>query len=190
MSEDEFREDTPLRPGVRLIGSGTISDRIWAKPAVSVLGIDAPRVVEASNQLVPRASAKVSLRLAPDDDPDRAMDALTGHLASRAPWGVEVDVKPGSSGRGLHVRTDGPGFVAMTRAMEEAYGKPLVQTGSGGSVPLVPVLAHALPEAEILLYGASDERSQYHSIDESVDLRELERVTLAEALLFSELTRA
>jgi acetylornithine deacetylase/succinyl-diaminopimelate desuccinylase-like protein len=189
VSEEEFREDTPLRPGVRLIGSGTISDRLWAKPAVSVLGIDAPRVLEASNQLVPWASAKVSLRLAPDDDPDHAMDALTEHLRTRAPWGVEVDVRPGSSGRGLRVRTDGPGFAAMTRAMEAAYGAPLVQTGSGGSVPLVPVLSRALPEAEILMYGASDERSQYHSIDESVDLGELERTCLAEALLFGELTR-
>jgi acetylornithine deacetylase/succinyl-diaminopimelate desuccinylase-like protein len=189
VSEEEFREDTPLRPGVRLIGSGTISDRLWAKPAVSVLGIDAPRVHEASNQLVPWASAKVSLRLAPDDDPGRAMEALTGHLAAHAPWGVEVDVKPGSSGGGLRVRTDGPGFAAMTRAMEAAYGRPLAQMGSGGSVPLVPVLSRALPEAEILMYGASDERSQYHSIDESVDLGELERTCLAEALLFGELTR-
>jgi acetylornithine deacetylase/succinyl-diaminopimelate desuccinylase-like protein len=190
MSEDEFRQETPLRPGVRLIGTGTISDRLWAKPAVSVLGVDAPRVVEASNQLVPWATAKVSLRLAPDDDPKRAMDALTGHLAAHAPWGVEVDVMPGTSGSGLRVRTDGPGFAAMTRAMEAAFGRPLVQTGSGGSVPLVPVLARALPDAEILLYGASDEKSQYHSIDESVDLGELERSCLAEALLFDELTRA
>ena len=187
IGEEEFREETPLRPGVRLIGSGTIAERLWTKPAVSVLGIDAPRVVEGSNQLVPRASAKVSLRLAPDDDPARAMDALTGHLAARAPWGVEVEVTRGSPGRGLRVRTDGPGFAAMTRAMETAYGRPVVQTGSGGSVPLVPVLARALPEAEILLYGASDEKSQYHSIDESVDLGELERACLAEALLFAEL---
>jgi cysteinylglycine-S-conjugate dipeptidase len=189
VSEEELREETPLRPGVRLIGAGTISDRLWAKPAVSVLGIDAPRVLEASNQLVPWASAKVSLRLAPDDDPDRAMEALTKHLTTRTPWGVEVEVRPGSSGRGLRVRTDGPGFAAMTRAMEAAFGRPIVQTGSGGSVPLVPVLSRALPEAEILLYGASDERSQYHSIDESVDLGELERTCLAEALLFGELTR-
>ena len=189
VSEEEFREDTPLRPGVRLLGSGSIAERLWAKPAVSVLGIDAPRVVEASNQLVPWASAKVSLRLAPDEDPERAMEALTGHLAAHAPWGVEVDVKPGTSGRGLRLRTDGPGFAAMTRAMEEAYGRPLVKTGSGGSVPLVPVLAGALPDAEILIYGASDEKSQYHSIDESVDLGELERACLAEALLFGELAR-
>jgi len=190
ISEEEFREETPLRPGVRLIGSGTIAERLWTKPAVSVLGIDAPRVVEASNQLVPRASAKVSLRLAPDEDPELAMDALTGHLAAHAPWGVQVDVTPGSSGRGLRVRTDGPGFAAMTRAMQTAWGRPVVQTGSGGSVPLVPVLARALPAAEILLYGASDEKSQYHSIDESVDLGELERACLAEALLFAELAGA
>jgi acetylornithine deacetylase/succinyl-diaminopimelate desuccinylase-like protein len=75
----------------------------------------------------------------------------------------------------------------MTRAMETAYGRPVVQTGSGGSVPLVPVLARALPDAEILLYGASDEKSQYHSIDESVDLGDLERTALAEALLWREL---
>jgi acetylornithine deacetylase/succinyl-diaminopimelate desuccinylase-like protein len=190
VSEEDFREETPLRPGVRLIGSGSISERLWSKPAVSVLGIDAPRVAEASNQLVPWAAAKVSLRLAPGDDPERAMDALTRHLAAHAPWGVEVDVTPGSSGRGLRVRTDGPGFAAMTRAMETAFGRPLVQTGSGGSVPLVPVLAEALPDAEILLYGASDEKSQYHSIDESVHLGELERACLAEALLFGELGRA
>jgi acetylornithine deacetylase/succinyl-diaminopimelate desuccinylase-like protein len=190
IGEDEFREETPLRPGVRLIGSGSVAERLWTKPAVSVLGIDAPRVVEASNQLAPRASAKVSLRLAPDEDPALAMDRLTGHLAARAPWGVEVEVTPGSSGSGLRVRTDGPGFAAMTRAMETAYGRPVVQTGSGGSVPLVPVLARALPDAEILLYGASDEKSQYHSIDESVDLGELERACLAEALLFAELAGA
>jgi acetylornithine deacetylase/succinyl-diaminopimelate desuccinylase-like protein len=86
ISEEEFREETPLRPGVRLIGSGSLAERLWTKPAVSVLGIDAPRVIEASNQLVPRASAKVSLRLAPDEDPERAMEALTGHLAARAPF--------------------------------------------------------------------------------------------------------
>jgi acetylornithine deacetylase/succinyl-diaminopimelate desuccinylase-like protein len=118
------------------------------------------------------------------------MEALTGHLVAHAPWGVQVDVTPGSSGRGLRVRTDGPGFAAMTRAMQTAWGRPVVQTGSGGSVPLVPVLARALPDAEILLYGASDEKSQYHSIDESVDLGELERSCLAEALLFGELSQA
>jgi cysteinylglycine-S-conjugate dipeptidase len=190
LSEEEYREETPLRPSVSLVGSGSISERLWSKPAVAVLGLDAPRVVEASNQLVPVASAKVSLRLAPEEDARRAMELLNEHLVKSAPWGVEVDVAPGTSGQGMRVRTDGTGFAAMDRAMETAFGREVVQSGSGGSVPLVPELAAALPNAEILLYGASDEKSQYHSIDESVDLRELERVTLAEALLFHELTRS
>jgi acetylornithine deacetylase/succinyl-diaminopimelate desuccinylase-like protein len=187
LSEDDFREDTPLRPSVSLVGSGSISERLWSKPAVAVLGVDAPRVAEASNQLVHAASAKVSLRLAPEEDAKRAMSLLLGHLSKVAPWGVEVDVTPGASGQGMRVRTDGPGFAAMDRAMAAAYGREVVQSGSGGSVPLVPELSAAIPEAEILMYGAADEQSQYHSIDESVDLDDLERAALAEALLFLEL---
>jgi acetylornithine deacetylase/succinyl-diaminopimelate desuccinylase-like protein len=187
LSEDELREEAPIRPGVRLLGSGPISERLWSKPAVSVLGIDAPRVREASNQLVPVATAKVSLRIPPEEEPDDAMALLASHLREHAPWGVEVTVDGGNIGRGLRLRSDGPAFAAMRRAMEQAYGHAPVESGSGGSVPLVPVLARALPDAEILIYGASDEKSQYHSIDESVDIRDLERAILAEAILFSEL---
>lgn len=187
MSEDELRDEAPLRPGVHLIGSGPIAERLWTKPAVAVLGIDAPRVREASNQLVPVASAKVSLRLPPDEEPERAMELLVRHLRERAPWGVEVSVDEGNAGSGLRLPSDGPAFAAMRRAMEAAYGRAPVEIGSGGSVPLVPVLARALPDAEILIYGASDEKSQYHSINESVDLGDLERAVLAESLLFGEL---
>lgn len=187
MSEEELREEVPLRPGVRLIGSGPIADRLWSRPAVSVLGIDAPGVREASNQLVPVASAKVSLRIAPEQDEEVALDLLSRHLRERAPWGVEVEVDRGSAGRGLRLPTDGPGAAAMRRAMAHVYGRDPVESGSGGSIPLVPVLAQAFPGAEILIYGASDHRSQYHSIDESVDLGDLERSALAEAVWFAEL---
>lgn len=187
MTEDEFRRDARVHPGVELIGRGTIAERLWSAPAISVLGIDAPRVREASNQLVPVARAKVSLRIAPGDDPSRAMDLLASHLEANAPWGVEVQTKRGEGGHGLRVRSDGPAFAAMRRAMQAAYGGAAVESGSGGSVPLVPILARTFPEAEILIYGASDEKSQYHSIDESVDLGDLERAALAEALLWSEL---
>jgi acetylornithine deacetylase/succinyl-diaminopimelate desuccinylase-like protein len=188
VTEEELRGETPLRPGVRLIGTGTIAERLWSKPAVSVLGIDAPRVREASNQLVPVATAKVSLRLPPDEDPVRARGLLADHLREHAPWGVEVAVEEGEAGEGLSVPNDGPAFAAMRRAMTTAYGREPVEVGSGGSVPLVPVLARTFPAAEILIYGAADEKSQYHSTDESVDLADLERAALAEALLFSELS--
>src|SRR4029453_7923487 len=108
------------------------------------------RVVEASNQLVPVASAKVSLRLAPEEDAKRAMDLLTEHLARVAPWGVEVDVAPGTSGQGMRVRTDGPGFAAMERAMQAAFERPVVQSGSGGPAPLLPEPPAAPARAETL----------------------------------------
>jgi acetylornithine deacetylase/succinyl-diaminopimelate desuccinylase-like protein len=187
MTEDEFRRDARVRPGVELVGHGPIAERLWSAPAISVLGIDAPRVREASNQLVPVASAKISLRIAPGDDPRRAMDLLATHVEANVPWGAEVDVKRGEGGHGLRVGNGGPAFGAMRRAMETAYGRSAVESGSGGSVPLVPILARTFPEAEILIFGASDERSQYHSIDESVDLGDLERASLAEALLWQEL---
>ena len=187
VSEDELREEAPLRPGVQLIGKGPIAERLWSKPAVSVLGVDAPRVREASNQIVPVASAKVSLRIAPGEDPIRALDLLAAHLLAHAPWGVEVVVDRGEAGHGLRIPSDGPAFSAMRRAMEEAYGREVVLSGSGGSVPLVPVLAGALSGPEILIYGAADEKSQYHSVDESVSLDDLERSILAESLLFAEL---
>jgi cysteinylglycine-S-conjugate dipeptidase len=187
MTEEELREEAPIRPGVRLIGSGTIAERLWSKPAVSVLGIDAPRVREASNQLVPVATAKVSLRIPPEQDVDEAMGLLAKHLEEHAPWGVETRVDRGEPGAGMRVASDGPAFAGMLRAMEAAYGRPAVQSGSGGSIPLVPVLSRTFPKAEILVYGASDEKSQYHSIDESVDLGDLQRAALAEAFLFAEL---
>jgi acetylornithine deacetylase/succinyl-diaminopimelate desuccinylase-like protein len=187
MTEDELREEAPIRPGVRLIGTGTISERLWSRPSVSVLGIDAPRVREASNQLVPVATAKVSLRIPPEQDPQHARDLLAKHLVEHAPWGVETHVDAGEAGAGMRIASDGPAFAAMLRSMEAAYGRAAVQSGSGGSIPLVPVLSQTFPKAEILVYGASDEKSQYHSVDESVDLGDLQRAVLAEALLFAEL---
>lgn len=187
VTEGELREETPLRPGVRLIGTGPIAERLWTKPAVSVLGIDAPRVREASNQLVPVATAKVSLRIPPGEDPVRARELLARHLVEHAPWGAEVDVDAGEAGGGMRIPSGGPAFAAMRRAMEQAYRRPVVLSGSGGSIPLVPVLSRAFPDAEILVYGVSDQKSQYHSIDESVDLADLEHGVLSQALLFAEL---
>jgi acetylornithine deacetylase/succinyl-diaminopimelate desuccinylase-like protein len=187
MTEQDLRIEAPLRPGVQLIGSGSIAERMWSKPAISVLGIDAPRVREASNQLVPVATAKVSLRIPPEEEPVRALELLTSHLRAHAPWGVEIAIEEGEAGHGMRIRNDGPAFAAMRRAMSVAYDRDPVESGSGGSVPLVPLLSRTFTDAEILIYGPGDEKSQYHSIDESVDLADLERATLAEALLFAEL---
>jgi acetylornithine deacetylase/succinyl-diaminopimelate desuccinylase-like protein len=185
--EDEFRAESRVFDSVRMIGSGTLADRLLSKPAVNVLGFDAPRIEGSSNQIVPTASARVSLRIAPGDDPVAASQALVGHLRSAAPWGVHVEIEADEVGKGYLVDTATPAFAAARDALAEAFEADVVEIGSGGSIPLVPMLAETFPGVAVLIIGAGDERSNYHSIDESVDLRDLERLALAEALLIRNL---
>jgi acetylornithine deacetylase/succinyl-diaminopimelate desuccinylase-like protein len=188
--EDEFREESGVLDQVELIGSGTLADRLMAGPAVAVLGIDAPAIAGSSNQIVPVARARVSLRIAPGDDPVAARQALVRHLRDHAPWGVEVTFEGDSgfeAGHGYIVDTSAPASRAAIAALEQAYGRAAIELGSGGSIPLVPMLTRTFPGIEVLIWGAMDDRSLIHSVNESVDLAEVERIALAEALFLRSL---
>jgi cysteinylglycine-S-conjugate dipeptidase len=187
VTEASLREETRVFDEVELIGSGSVADRLFAKPAVAVLGFDAPAVAGSSNQIVPEASARVSLRIAPGDDPERARDTLMAHLRAAAPWGVRVNIEADEAGMGYLVDTSTPAYEAAKAALAEAFDHEVVEMGSGGSVPIVPMLAETFPGMAVIIVGAGDERSNYHSLDESVDLADLERLVLAEALLIRNL---
>jgi acetylornithine deacetylase/succinyl-diaminopimelate desuccinylase-like protein len=183
--EDEFREESGVLDQVELIGSGTLSDRLMAGPAVAVLGFDAPAIAGSSNQIVPVARARVSLRIAPGDDPVAARQALVEHLGAHAPWGVAVTFEGTSgfeAGHGYMVDTTTAASRAAMDALARAYGRDAIELGSGGSIPLVPMLTRTFPGIEVLIWGAMDDRSFIHSVNESVDLSEIERIALAEAL--------
>lgn len=182
LTEAELRSDAQAVDSVELIGSGALTTRLWRKPACSVLAIDAPRVAEAINQLVPSARAKVSLRLAPGDDPDRAMKLLTDHLVAHAPWGVEITVTPGAGGEPFELAAEGAGYDAFKAGFEAAWGTSTVEIGAGGSIPFVAAFSERFPDAEILLTGVADPTSAAHGPNESLDLDELRRGTLAEAI--------
>jgi acetylornithine deacetylase/succinyl-diaminopimelate desuccinylase-like protein len=187
--EDELRKEAGTVPGLEMIGTGQLSDRLMTSPAVAVIGIDAPAIHGSSNQIVPVARARVSLRVAPGDDPLAANRALTDFLKANAPWGVQVTVERGAfeTGWGYLVDTDTDAYRAGRAALEEAYGREAVDLGSGGSVPLVPMLAETFPGVAILIWGAMDHRSNTHSVNESVDLGEIEHMALAEALFIRNL---
>jgi cysteinylglycine-S-conjugate dipeptidase len=183
--EDDFREESGVLDSVALIGSGALSDRLMTAPAVAVLGVDAPAIAGSSNQIVPVARARVSLRIAPGDDPVAARQALVDHLRDHAPWGVEVTFQGDTgfeAGHGYIVDTSAPASRAAIEALERSYGREAIELGSGGSIPLVPMLTTTFPGIEVLIWGAMDERSLIHSVNESVDLGEIERIALAEAL--------
>ena len=183
--EADFRSEAGVVDGVEWIGEGSVAERLWTKPAVSVLGIDAPSVREASNQLVPVARAKVSLRIPPGQDATDAMRKLLAHLRANAPWGVRVTIEPGGEGEPFALETDGPMFEAARDAMRETWDRDVVEMGSGGSIPLVPLLSRTFPGLPILMLGPSDELAGAHSVNESVALDEIERAAVAEALLFA-----
>lgn len=180
--EEMFREQAGVLPGQPLVGTGSIASRLYSKPTVSVVGLDAPPVAGAINAVVPRARAKVSLRVPPGMDPEDAQRALVDHLVAQAPWGVQISVQAGPTGDGYLADTTGPVYEAMRAAMRRAYGVDAVEVGSGGSIPLVSVLTEVAPRATILLAGAQDNAAAIHAPDESVDLGELEHAALAEAL--------
>jgi acetylornithine deacetylase/succinyl-diaminopimelate desuccinylase-like protein len=184
LTEEEVRSQVGAMPGVRMIGSGGITSRMWAKPAISVLAVDAPPIREAINQLVPVAAAKVSMRIPPGQDADAAMNALRTHLLEQAPWGVDVTVTGLESGSAFRLASDGPATAAWRTAMEEAWGVAPVDMGAGGSIPFVADFTARYPQAEILLTGCGDPTSHIHAPNESQDLSDLEKSALAEAIAF------
>jgi acetylornithine deacetylase/succinyl-diaminopimelate desuccinylase-like protein len=188
LPEDDFRRQARVLDGVALVGTGSIADRLWARHAISVLGIDAPGVEDAGNIVIPSARAKVAVRVPPGADPVRSMDAVRRHLEARVPWGARlaVEVQPAST----PIALDGESRAAE-RALEAAYGKPVARMGSGGSVPLVATLREAYPDAAFVLWGAQDsDHARIHAANESVSLDEVAAIALAQALLLGELVGA
>ncbi|MDT5152294.1 MAG: hypothetical protein QOI01_4027 [Mycobacterium sp.] len=184
---ERVREESGLLEGVTEIGSGSVTDRLWAKPAITVIGIDTTPIAKSSNTLIPRASAKVSLRVAPGGDAVQHLGALTRHLEQHAPWGARVTVTPGDVGQPYAIDASGPVYDAARSAFRQAWGSGAIDTGVGGSIPFIAAFAAAFPEAKILVTGVEDPATQAHSIDESLDLGVLERAATSEALLLEAL---
>jgi acetylornithine deacetylase/succinyl-diaminopimelate desuccinylase-like protein len=177
-----FRTDATVFEGVELLGSGSVSDMLWARPAVTILGIDCPPVVGSASAIVPRASARLNLRIPPGASPEQAESALHEHLRAAAPWGVAVELETEASGSPFSAETSGPAYGAMRAAMKQAYGRDMVLLGQGGSIPLCNVFAETYPRAELLLMGVEEPLALIHAPNESVHPDEIARVALSEAI--------
>jgi acetylornithine deacetylase/succinyl-diaminopimelate desuccinylase-like protein len=182
VTEAEFREEAQVFPEVRLLGSGTIADRTLSKPSIDVLAFEAPRVREVANQIVPTATAVVGVRMAPGEDYAAAAERVAQHLRDAAPWGVRATVTHDAEpGEGYLVDTSSATFAAARDALRAVFDREVVELGSGGSIPLVPLLVRTFPEIQVLMWGAADHLSNYHSRNESVDLAEVVKMAQAQA---------
>jgi acetylornithine deacetylase/succinyl-diaminopimelate desuccinylase-like protein len=186
-SEELFREEAALLEGVQPLGGGSILSRLWAKPSVTVTGIDAPTVKNASNTLIPAVTVRVSVRIAPGQNAEDALVALEKHLTSHAPFGAHVEISDIDLGNPFLVDTSGRSVADARAAMREAWGVEPVDTGIGGSIPFISDLVEQFPSAEILVTGVEDPDTRAHSPNESLHLGVFRRAILTEALLLAKL---
>lgn len=186
-TESDLRADSGLSEGVHPIGTGSLLSRMWTKPSMTVIGIDAPSVATAANLLTPVGRAKLSMRIHPAQDPQAALDALRQHLLDHAPWGCQVRVELDDLGEGFSADAQGPIYASARAAFNDAWGTEPVDIGVGGSIPFVASFAERFPDAAILVTGVEDPDTRAHAPNESLHLGEFERVCLAEAILLERL---
>jgi acetylornithine deacetylase/succinyl-diaminopimelate desuccinylase-like protein len=182
LTEEELRVQMGTLPGLEPIGSGEWTSRLWSKPAISVLAIDAPAISQAINQLVPVARAKVSMRIPPGQNAPEAVAALRRHLEQNTPWGAQISISDEGYGDAFSLPMSGPAFEAFEKAMNEAWGREPVKIGGGGSIPFVAAFTAHMPGAPVILTGAGDPTSRAHGPNESQHLSDLEKSILAEAI--------
>ncbi len=187
--QHRVRAEAAMLDGVEFLGCGPLVERLWTKPAIATIGFDATRIADASNTLIPRASAQVSLRIAPGDNTASAQRRLTEHLEANVPWGARVEVTPGrSNGEPSTIHAEGPAYDAARAAFREAWdGTDPVDIGIGGSIPFIAAFQAAFPEAAVLVTGVEDPDTRAHGVNEGLHLGEFARVCLAETLLLHNL---
>lgn len=173
--------------GLELMGHGSLTSRLWTRPAISVLAIDSVPISDAINQLVPEASAKVSLRIAPGQDPATAMETLVSHLEAAVPWGARLTIERGAMGAAISLETAGEAYDAYREGMRVGYNAEPIESGMGGSIPFVAAFRDLYPDAEVLLIGVADPTSRYHGPNESVELADITSATIAQSVALTQL---
>lgn len=169
----------------------TTLERLWCRPTLEVNGLYSGFIGEGAKTVLPgRAMAKVSMRLAPHQDPGKIARAFVRHVKQVAPPSVRVTVTE-VSGRGTPwlCPTDHPAIQAMGRAIRKGFGKPAVFTRTGGTIPVVPTLAETLG-APCVLFGIGLPDENAHAPNEKLDLANLHAGTLTCAHFWEELAAA
>ncbi|HEY7198439.1 MAG TPA: dipeptidase [Gaiellaceae bacterium] len=179
---EQFRADANVLDGVDLVGEGSVSDLLWSRPALTILGIDCPPVVGSSAAIQPSTRARLNLRVPPGMDAQEAQDALVAHLEAVAPWHVKVQIERQALGDPFKGSTSGTAYEALAAAMQDAYGRESTTEGQGGSIPLCNVFQESYPDAEIMLLGVEEPKCLIHAPNESVDPSEIENMAVTEAL--------
>jgi acetylornithine deacetylase/succinyl-diaminopimelate desuccinylase-like protein len=172
--EDEYRRevgagDTSGEPGY------TILERRWARPTFDVNGIGSGYQGEGSKTVIPAtAFFKFSMRLVPNQDPDKIADLTESYLRRILPAGYQMEVVRYHGGYPVLVPTDSPPMQAAAAALSQAWGRETVFTREGGSIPIVHDFMRVLG-APVVLMGFGLESDNLHAPNEKLDLINFEK---------------
>ena len=188
-NEAKLRRDIGILPGVSLATekAAGVYEQTWRKPAITVIAQEASSIKGASNQVLPKASAFVSCRIVPDQDPDEVYEQIRGFLTKDPPWGVKVTVKPVGTVNWWMTDPNGPAFDAATKAMRAGFKKEPAAIGCGGSIGFVGPLAELFGGAPALLMGIEDPKSNAHAPNESLHEGDFRKLMASLAHLYENL---
>jgi acetylornithine deacetylase/succinyl-diaminopimelate desuccinylase-like protein len=167
----------------------TTLERVWARPTFEVNGLLAGFTGEGAKTVIPAtAMAKVSMRLVPDQQPDKIAELFEAYLKKIAPKTVEVTLTRMHGGRPWMADFDNPFVQAAGRAIERGFGKSPVYNREGGSIPVVSTFQQALGVPSVLFgIGLPDENA--HAPNEKLDLGNFHNGVIASAFLYDEIGR-
>ncbi|HJO23537.1 MAG: M20/M25/M40 family metallo-hydrolase [Myxococcota bacterium] len=187
--EASFRGAAGLVSGVSLVGPDDVSvyERLWHRPAVAVTALEAVPFATAANQLVDEARARVGVRIAPGQDPERVADCVIRFLTRVPPVGARVEARAVAKVAGWRTQPDGPAFDAARRALTAGFGRDAVTIGCGGTIPFVGPFGEVMGGVPQLLLGLEDPPCNAHGENESLDLDDFRKAAHASAHLLSEL---
>jgi len=165
----------------------TILERVWARPTCDVNGIKSGYQGVGSKTIIPaEASAKISMRLVPNQSPDRIHAAFESYVRSLCPPSVQIRFSNYGKAKPVVVPTDSPALSVARAALEKGFGaKPVLMRG-GGSIPVVETFQEKLGVAALLVgYGLPDDN--LHSPNEKFSLEDFQRGIKTAAYLLAEL---
>src|SRR6266850_920294 len=184
--DEAFMRDLKINGLMGEAGYSTI-ERKWARPTCDINGLTSGYQGHGAKTIIPaKASAKVSMRLVPNQDPARIQAAFEKTLRERAPRSVKISFAQHGLSAAVLVPREGPAMAAASRAVEQGFGKKPILIRTGGSIPVVGQIKSILGMDTLLVgFGLPDDR--VHSPNEKFDLDNLYRGTRAAAVLYNEL---
>jgi acetylornithine deacetylase/succinyl-diaminopimelate desuccinylase-like protein len=156
--------------------------RTW-RPTLSVVGADGlPPTSRAGNVLRPRTALKLSFRLPPTADPDRAIAALSTALTSDVPYGARATFERVEGAAGWNAPATAPWLEdAMAVASERAFGRPARAFGEGGTIPFMAMLGERFPHAQFMITGVLGPDANAHGPNEYLHVPTARRLSMAVA---------